>query len=160
MSQSTCSWNTRLYLTELVMHCASCLNPRAHGTRVCTATKIIWRKSRLNPRAHGTRVCTTKFGDEIFTAVSIHVLMEHAFVPRIIDARNSAQVSIHVLMEHAFVRRRMPICWDSVSQSTCSWNTRLYSATSSTSASRGLNPRAHGTRVCTCAGQLCCCAGL
>ncbi len=52
--------------------------------------------------------------------------MEHAFVymPRCVSEK--AAVAIHVLMEHAFVYDYSNPRLANLSQSTCSWNTRLY----------------------------------
>ncbi len=126
VSQSTCSWNTRLYTTIPPSCRPSCRNPRAHGTRVCTSS-ISWKQT---------------------SEVAIHVLMEHAFVPPNSNFRSTLwsqstcswntrlyhekackclpRVAIHVLMEHAFVLRK---CFPSIPSRR--------------------NPRAHGTRVCT-----------
>ncbi len=103
-SQSTCSWNTRLYLITFTRKSWLSRNPRAHGTRVCTKNfnhglasasqstcswntrlykclNLKMRPSSRNPRAHGTRVCTRERIAINLRFVAIHVLMEHAFVP-------------------------------------------------------------------------------
>ncbi len=103
-SQSTCSWNTRLYTSATPLAQASSRNPRAHGTRVCTC---------------------------------------------LISLLGRFSVAIHVLMEHAFVLHTKLITGPYPSQSTCSWNTRLYYMRQAVSFQQGRNPRAHGTRVCT-----------
>ncbi len=108
------------------------------------------------------------------SGVAIHVLMEHAFVHVGKFSNAEGEVAIHVLMEHAFVRNPYSVflwgrCWSQstcswntrlygvprgvgdgrLSQSTCSWNTRLYSRTRVNLEFGSRNPRAHGTRVCT-----------
>ena len=103
-SQSTCSWNKRLYKNLTIRNDNMSLNPRAHGTRVCTPTSAISRPS--------TSQSTCSWNTRLYVDVS-------------------------------------PFAAILESQSTCSWNTRLYTLMVWEIQAMSLNPRAHGTRVCT-----------
>ncbi len=171
-----------------------CRNPRAHGTRVCTffslegeplmvAIHVLMEHAFvLNRRVETMKYAsqsTCSWNTRLYALhrrkklhyVAIHVLMEHAFVPSEPVRGRSHSVAIHVLMEHAFVLPETNTKRIIKSQSTCSWNTRLYAANRAI-FSEGVaihvlmehafvpvqelydfvqcrNPRAHGTRVCT-----------
>ena len=128
LSQSTCPWNTRLYpcLPRLRTSTWGSQSTCPWNTRLYRGHLLSRRRWRLNPRAHGTRVCTRSPAQR---------------GPHRSQSTCSWNTRLYVDPNHT------PRAGES--QSTCSWNTRLYDLDSAGGGRQRLNPRAHGTRVCT-----------
>ncbi len=82
LSQSTCSWNTRLY------------EERNYVGELTVAIHVLMEHAFVPYRPNS----------RLLAIVAIHVLMEHAFVRVLPCTMVIRLVAIHVLIEHAFVR--------------------------------------------------------